>query len=320
MATDLTTDLRVGDLRAEQGGNRGRAGVVVRSASTLRLLAAALPVNLLLIGYALLRSTPRPRVDAVRAGLRGEQKTILVSGGRKTKALHLARAFHRAGHWVILVEEEKYALTGHGFSRSVHRFRTLPPVRDPDYPDALRQLVEQEQVDVYSPVSAWYDAVVKDFLEPACEVFHVSRDDITRLDDKYEFADTATALGLRVPETFRITHPQQVVEHQFAADGRTWVLKCIAYDPVRRLDLTQLPMATPSRRRRSRGRYRSRKATHGSCRSSSGARSTAHTARSATGLSGCTAAVTPRPPSSTTPPAASPTSRRGSDGSCTPCT
>ena len=58
-----------------------------------------------------------------------------------TKALHLARAFHRAGHRVILVEGEKYRLTGHRFSRAVDRFYTVPPSGDPGYASALVDIV-----------------------------------------------------------------------------------------------------------------------------------------------------------------------------------
>ena len=61
----------------------------------------------------------------------GEPRTVLVSGGKMTKALQLARSFHRAGHRVVLVESRKYRFTGHRFSRAVdrlpHRARTRRP-------------------------------------------------------------------------------------------------------------------------------------------------------------------------------------------------
>ena len=48
-----------------------------------------------------------------------------------TKALQLARSFHRAGHRVVLVESAKYRLTGHRFSRAVDRFYTVPEAAGP---------------------------------------------------------------------------------------------------------------------------------------------------------------------------------------------
>jgi hypothetical protein len=39
---------------------------------------------------------------------------------------------------------------------------------------------------------------------------------LQRLDDKYEFAAAAEALGLRVPKSYRITNPQQVIDFDFS--------------------------------------------------------------------------------------------------------
>src|SRR5204863_8420677 len=85
-------------------------------------------------------------------------------------------------------------------------------------------------------------------LEACCEVQHVDPETLVKLDGKAEFAATATALGLRVPESHRITRPEQVGA---IVDGRdtTFVLKSIPYDPVRRLDLTPLPRPTPAETR-----------------------------------------------------------------------
>jgi hypothetical protein len=109
--------------------------------------------------------------------------------------------------------------------------------------------VRDEGVDVYvpvcSPVSSVADAHAKPLLEPHCEVIHVGPDVIRLLDDKDAFAATAASFGLDVPETHRITDPAEVAAFDFdARPGRAFVLKSIAYDPVRRLDLTPLPRPT----------------------------------------------------------------------------
>ena len=251
-----------------------------RTLGMLALLTAALPLDVALTAAAWVRgrapgargaSSPGVARVAVRATARdGEPRagvptgdaaghapgagrgprTVLLSGGKMTKALALARAFHRAGHRVVLVESARYRTTGHRFSRAVDRFRTVPDPADPGYADALLRVVREEGVDVYvpvcSPVSSVADARAKPLLEPYCEVLHPGPDVIGLLDDKDAFAATAASLGLDVPETHRITDPAQVAAFDFGAHpDRTYVLKSIAYDPVRRLDLTPLPRPTP---------------------------------------------------------------------------
>jgi predicted ATP-grasp superfamily ATP-dependent carboligase len=177
------------------------------------------------------------------------RKTVLVSGGKMTKALQLARSFHAAGHRVVLCESRKYWFTAHRFSRAVDRFHTLPESTAPDYVDALLDVVKREHVDVYvpvcSPVASLCDAAAKPRLAEFCDVIHVGPETIRKLDDKYVFAQTAAALGLRVPKTVLVTDPADVLGYDFASEKRSFILKSIRYDSVRRLDLTQLPCATP---------------------------------------------------------------------------
>ncbi|HEY0719250.1 MAG TPA: hypothetical protein VGD68_16680, partial [Streptosporangiaceae bacterium] len=223
------------------GTGRPPALIALRTTGVLLLLLLALPFNLVLTAAALVRSifirTPRPPAARPR--------TVMVSGGKMTKALQLARSFHAAGHRVILIESAKYRLTGHRFSRAVDRFRTVPPPQSPGYADALLAIVREENVDVYvpvcSPVSSYYDALAKPLLTPYCEVLHEDADTISKLDDKYEFSVMAASLGLPVPDAHRICSPAQVEDFDFAAASDPYILKSIPYDPVHRLDLTTLP-------------------------------------------------------------------------------
>ena len=213
----------------------------LRTTGTLVLLSCALPFNLALTGFAWLRSLfVRPSREVA-----ADPRTILISGGKMTKALQLARSFHRAGHRVVLVESAKYRLTGHRFSRAVDRFYTVPKPQARDYADALLRIVEREGVDVYvpvcSPAASRYDARAKDMLSEHCEVLHVDADLVERLDDKQEFSMLAASLGLPVPDSHRITDPRQVAEFDFPDGGPGYILKSIPYDPVHRLDLTRLP-------------------------------------------------------------------------------
>lgn len=217
----------------------------LKTVAVLLLLLLVLPANLALTAVALVVAAVRRRPAQVAA----DRTTILLSGGKMTKALALARSFSAAGHRVVLVESAKYRFTGHRFSRAVDAFHTVPEPYEQGYAAALLDIIEAEGVDVYvpvcSPVASWHDAQAKAVLDGHCEVVHGDADTIRRLDDKAEFAELAASLGLAVPDTHRLTDPQQVAEFDFVSSPGPYVLKSIAYDPVHRLDLTPLPRPTP---------------------------------------------------------------------------
>ncbi len=214
----------------------------LRTLGTLTLLTTLLPLNAAVTGAALLRGL------AVRSrpGGAARPRTILVSGGKMTKALTLARAFHAAGHRVVLVEMGKYRWTGHRFSRAVDRFHVVPPPDAPGYAEALLDVVRREGADVYvpvcSPAASVHDADAEALLAEHCEVVHADPSTVRMLDDKFAFSQTAAALGLPVPAHHRVDDPAQLADA--AAAGGPFVLKSIPYDPVNRLDLTPLPRPT----------------------------------------------------------------------------
>jgi hypothetical protein len=222
-----------------------RWGSAARTLGTQALLAAALPANLAVTAVALARGavvgTPARETPT-------RPRTVLISGGKMTKALALARAFHAAGHRVVLVESARYRLTGHRFSRAVDAFHVIPVPQDPGYTDALVEVVRREGVDVYvpvcSPASSAYDALARPVLEQYCEVLHGDAEQIGTVDDKAAFAAAAQASGLPVPDTHRVTSAAEVEAFEFPPDGPPYVLKSIPYDAVNRLDLTPLPRPT----------------------------------------------------------------------------
>jgi predicted ATP-grasp superfamily ATP-dependent carboligase len=238
----------VAAMPSEQKTNEAsrRFQIAVKTIATLILLLLVLPLNIALTAIALLRSIIIKPFQS--RAIADSPQTILISGGKMTKALQLARSFHKAGHRVILVETHKYWLTGHRYSWAVDRFYTVPNPQTEEYPQALLKIVRQEGVNVYvpvcSPVASYYDAEVKRVLSGHCTVMHVDVETLQRLDDKYEFATASEALGLRVPKSYRITNPQQVIDFDFSDAQRPYILKSIPYDSIRRLDLTKLPCAT----------------------------------------------------------------------------
>ena len=221
----------------------------LKTIATLTLLLCLFPFNCLVVLATWLWNTVSRPFKAT--ALLSDRKTVMLTGGKMTKALQLARSFDAAGHRVILVETEKYWLTGHRFSNAVDRFYTVSaPEKDSQrYIDSLLQIAKQEQVDVYvpvcSPVSSYYDSLAKPMLSGCCEVLHLDAAMTQLLDDKFAFAEQARSLNLSVPKSVQITDPQQVLDFNFSHESHPYILKSIPYDSVRRLDLTKLPCATP---------------------------------------------------------------------------
>lgn len=214
---------------------------VGRTLLALGGLLVTVPVDALLVGSALLVGRPGRQTHSAR--------TVLITGGKMTKALQLARSFHAAGHRVILVESAKYRFTGHRLSRAVDRFYVVPEPTAPGYAEALRDVVHRERVDVLVPVSSpaasIHDADAGELLRGVCEVMHLDPQTVRTLDDKERFSGIASSLGLRVPDSRRITHVEQIETFDFPP-GREYILKRIAYNPVGRMDLTRLSAATPA--------------------------------------------------------------------------
>lgn len=218
---------------------------VLKTIFTLLLLTAALPFNLIVVAFFSLRKTlPMDMAFGIEDGI-GGSKTILISGGKMTKALHLARTFNRAGHRVILVESGAYWFTGHRFSNAVSCFYSVPNSGSRNYKEALLGIIQKEGVDLYvpvcSPVASIHDAELMPALQQFCDVMHVASPNIFQLDNKYLFFEAAQGLNLRVPKSFLITDQKQVIDFDFSGEKRDFILKSIAYDPIRRLQLIRLP-------------------------------------------------------------------------------
>ncbi|MBF2066299.1 MAG: ATP-grasp domain-containing protein [Calothrix sp. C42_A2020_038] len=225
--------------------SRVNVSASLKTLGTLTLLLLALPFNATLVLVSLVFSILRPPLANTT-----NSRNILISGGKMTKALQLARSFHAAGHRVTLIESHKYWLTGHRFSRSVSKFYTVTaPEKNPEaYIESLVDIVKRDNIDVYvpvcSPVASYYDSLAKKALSSFCEVIHCDAEITQMLDDKYAFAETARSFGLSVPKSFKITDPEQVINFDFSQEQRKYILKSIPYDSVRRLNLTKLPCDT----------------------------------------------------------------------------
>lgn len=222
-----------------------KISAMVKSIGTLILLLIAFPFNLFVVFLSLIiKIIVSPFSSQV---INPSAKTVLITGGKMTKALQLARSFHQAGHRVILVETEKYWLSGHQFSQAVSKFYTVssPEKNSDDYCQQLLNIVKKEGVDVFipvsSPIASYYDSLAKPILSPYCEVLHFDAEMTKILDDKSSLCDLAWSYGLSAPKSFLITNPSQILNYNFEEDDAKYILKSIKYDSVYRLNMTQFP-------------------------------------------------------------------------------
>ena len=223
--------------------------IILKNIATLGILLLVLPFNVLLVILSLILQSFNIK-NKNQYSVVAEPKNILISGGKMTKALQIARSFHAAGHRVVLIETHKYWLSGHRFSNSVDKFYTTSvPQKNPQvYIQDLIDIIKKENIDVYipvtSPVASYYDSLAKPVISEYCQVFHLDVEVTKMLDDKFAFSEKARSLGLSVPKSFKITAPEQVLNFDFSGETRKYILKSIPYDSVRRLDLTKLPCDT----------------------------------------------------------------------------
>jgi predicted ATP-grasp superfamily ATP-dependent carboligase len=127
---------------------------------------------------------------------------ILLTGGRAPATLELARAFHRAGHTVFMAE----SLRGHlsETSNSLAKNFLVPPPHQQTraFLDALEKIVVENKIDLVIPTceEVFYVAMGRDHFPAFAEPLEKLRP----LHNKWDFIQTADALGLPVPETTRI--------------------------------------------------------------------------------------------------------------------
>ena len=220
---------------------RGRSTSLILSVVLVLMAPLSITVVFSVLLYSYLR-----KANKTSANL---NKRVLLTGGKMTKSLQLARLFHRAGYQVILAETEKYSCSGHAYSNCVTSFHLLPDQEKgfDEYQKKIEEIIKREKVDILIPVASpsavHFDAKLKNYLSSDVTIFHFDEEILSMLDDKFRMCQAARSMGLSAPEVHKIEGPKAFDNLDLVRRGKKYILKSVLYDPVERLNRPLFPFS-----------------------------------------------------------------------------
>ncbi len=158
------------------------------------------------------------------------RRTVLLTGGRAPCTLELARAFHAAGHRVLVAESARRHLCR--VSRAVERSFVVPPPNGDTaaFLAELEAIVVREGVEVLIPTCEEIFFVSKGLegLKRHCTVWTARIGELDGLHNKWRFVQLARGLGLQVPETALVTNREEWLD---LAEGQ-WLEESLVLKPA----------------------------------------------------------------------------------------
>lgn len=150
---------------------------------------------------------------------------ILITSSRAPVALHLIRAFGKAGHTVYATDTVPWTLGSHSRYLTQH-FVTPPPRYAPlAFAQSLAQISQQHQIDVLIPTCeevfyvAMHHGLLNRYTRVCCDPLPV----LAHWHNKYTFAHHAAALGLLTPQTTLVQTSEEL--HAALATTPRYLLK-----------------------------------------------------------------------------------------------
>ncbi|ORX40315.1 hypothetical protein BD324DRAFT_617281 [Kockovaella imperatae] len=210
-----------------------------------------LPVSILAVAVCLLRDRLTPRLKQTPK----TQRCVIISGGRMSKGLHLARAFKRAGWKVIGVEETGWGeLCPMRFSKAVDSFHLVrsPTTSFEQHKAAICAIASSHRASLFIPVSGVASSVqdamlaeaLKEHTKGVCETFIQDQETMEDLHDKDRFISLLVRLGIPTPAGTKVTDVDQAIAFfrgQTDQEPR-FIIKCLGLDENRG-DMTLYPLA-----------------------------------------------------------------------------
>lgn len=168
-------------------------------------------------------------------------KNFLLTGGRSTSTLELARQLHAAGHCVFSADTSKWHVCS--VSNAVQKNYVIPSPRFSTEAsiEALIDVVNREKIDFLVPTyeEILYIAKYKDRFPKHCCVFSDSFDKLRNLHNKWLFYCQQQTYGIKAPKTILVTTPEELKNIPFKS---TYMLKACysrASQSVIKVDPTQ---------------------------------------------------------------------------------
>ena len=171
------------------------------------------------------------------------RRTVLFTGGRAPVTLELARQFAQTGHRVLVADSLPYTLCSASCAVSQTFVVPAPRYSTTAFIQALRHLIQAEQVDILIPTceEIFYVAAGRDYLQNDCQVLAEPLHKLKPLHNKWLFIQRMKALGLAVPETWQVTSLQDLKSILKSGTSSQLVLK-----PVYSRFATQVRFLAPS--------------------------------------------------------------------------
>jgi predicted ATP-grasp superfamily ATP-dependent carboligase len=156
-------------------------------------------------------------------------RTLLLTAGRGTYALTLARRFHAEGYRVLVADAWPHTLCR--YSSSVARYFHVPsPARETsEWLDSIWDIAEKQSVDLIVPIyeEVFFLAQAKAARKGGPALFAPSFETLIGLHDKWLFIQKARELGLSAPQTTRINSRDELLRVYAEREGVATVYKPI---------------------------------------------------------------------------------------------
>jgi len=137
--------------------------------------------------------------------------TIVITGAKMYKSTLFVKWLGKAGYDIVLVETEKFWCSGSRFSKYVTKFCTISDAltKPEQYVKDLVKICKDNNAKIFIPVCApateKLDSIVGQKVESfGVQVLHAPISIFDKLNNKQQFGDYMTEIGLAVPEAFLV--------------------------------------------------------------------------------------------------------------------
>lgn len=243
---------------------------VWKNASLVALSILCLPVSAALVLYCLILQRINGRNKVLQAEKDSttvtQRKTILVTGVSMTKGLSIARVLSQnTQHRVIGADISP--LSPGRFSQAIAKYYRLDTPNGDDaepYIDSILSVIRNEKVDLWiscsSVIAAVEDGQVVRLAQAQAkdagrrfEAIQFYEDVVEKFHEKDKFIDYIHSLDLPIPESHRVTSPEEALNVLLRNVGdkedgnKKFIMKPIGVDDhARNAMMTLLPFASPS--------------------------------------------------------------------------